>query len=262
MKWHVGTIGFGYQQWQGVFYPPQMRSASYMGHYSEFFDSVEIDSTFYGTPAVAKVVRWRQAVGERFTFCPKVPRLITHELRLQSTAVAEMAAFVSAVAHFQHKLGAVLIQLPPDFTTAEQPALKHFLAQLPTHEMRFAVEFRHRSWEVKPTADLLYQYNVCWLAADYVIMPHRIHPTANFLYLRFLGRHGRYQTKNEEKRNPTADITRWHGQVMAHKEKFEHIFAYFNNDFAGYSPKSANRLKQLAGLPTRYPKLPTQARLF
>ncbi|MCA9979280.1 MAG: DUF72 domain-containing protein [Anaerolineales bacterium] len=262
-NWHIGTVGFGYDQWQGVFYPPALKPSRYLSHYAQFYTAVEIDSTFYGTPPPDRVQRWAQAVPDHFRFAVKTPRFITHDLRLQTTAVADMHTFLQALAPLGQKLGTVLIQLPPDFTTAESTELTTFLDTLPSQTTRFALEFRHLSWETRATADLLRARHICWAAADYVIMPKKIHPTADFLYLRLLGKHGRYQSKDHERRDPTADLQHWLDELgKEYMPPFSDIFAFANNDFAGYSPRTANRLKELVGQPTAVPQIPRQVSLF
>lgn len=255
----LGTVGYAYQPWVGVFYPAGLSSRSYLTHYSQFFNSVEIDSTFYGTPGREKVQTWAQAVPAGFTFCPKTPRQITHEQRLSNPAA--MQQFIDTMREFGEKLGVILIQLPPDFTAAEQDALRRFLGQLPTSDLKFAVEFRHLSWVNEQTAGWLREAGVGWVAADYTILPRQIVPTCDFLYLRFLGEHGRYETKDHERRDPTADLHHW-VSLLQKIPPFKQIFGYFNNDYAGYSPISCNRFKTMLGLPAVHPQLPRQASLF
>lgn len=262
-RWHIGTVGFGYEQWHAVFYPLGLKPSQYLSHYAQFYDAVEIDSTFYGTPPPDRVQRWGLAVPPHFRFAFKTPRAITHDLRLTTTAVVEMHTFLQTLTPLGEKLGVVLIQLPPDFSTAESAELDAFLGTLPTSKVRFAIEFRHTSWETRATADLLRAHRACWVAADYVVMPKKVHPTADFLYLRLLGAHGRYDTKDHERRDPTADLRHWLAELeQAHVPPFEVIFAFANNDFAGYSPRSANRLKEMVGQPTAVPQIPHQPTLF
>ena len=78
----VGTMGWGYADWSGSFYPAEVASRDYISHYARTFNAVEIDSTFYATPRETQVKHWAKVTPETFLFCPKVPRLITHELRL------------------------------------------------------------------------------------------------------------------------------------------------------------------------------------
>lgn len=260
IEYQLGTVGFSYKQWHGVFFPAGMPQRSYLSHYARFFNSVEIDSTFYGTPPAATVERWRQQTPDAFTFALKTPQQITHEKRLHDAEEA-MALFVGRARLLAEKLRVILIQLPPDFGLGEKEVLADFLAQLP-QGVRYAVEFRNLAWEEKPTAVLLRQHNICWAAADYTIMPKVIHPTADFVYLRLLGRHGRYVTKDQELRDPSADLAHWVNELARWEGAFKQVFAYANNDFAGYSPRTLERLKQQLGLESELPQVAIQQRLL
>ena len=253
----LGTVGFGYKQWSGVFYPAGMKPASYLSFYSNYFNSVEIDSSFYGTPKADTVVKWGNSVPDTFSLCPKTPQQITHDNRLHRQA-DEMAHFVKTMAQLGGKLGPILIQMPPDFTTAEKPTLLQFLDELPT-TARYAVEFRHLSWEQSDINQQLRQRNICRVSADYVIMPKTLHVTTDFVYIRFLGRHGRYSTKDIELRDPTADLHHWHSQLGDFSGT---VYGYFNNDFSGYSPEACRKFKVIAGLPADLPSNPIQGSLF
>jgi uncharacterized protein YecE (DUF72 family) len=261
--WHLGTMGFSYKEWQGVFYPAGLAARHYLAYYSERFDAVEIDSTFYGTPAPETVERWTAVTPDHFTFCPKTPRVITHEQRLLPGAYDEMDRFLDTMRRLDQKLGAVLIQLPPDFTTQQQPVLARFLERLPT-DLRFAVEFRHRSWEetAESTTDLLQKQRICWATADYIHLSHTIRPTTDFLYLRFIGLHGQFRSKDREQVDKTAVLQTWWQQIQPHLPQMAHVYGFFNNDYAGYSPATCNRFKQIVGLEVEEIRPLQQGRLF
>jgi uncharacterized protein YecE (DUF72 family) len=260
VMWHVGTMGFGYKQWQGVFYPEKLPARARLAFYAERFSAVEMDSTFYGTPAAATVERWRLDTPAGFRICPKAPREITHDLRL-SHAGGLLDHFLDTMRLLGEKLGPVLLQFPPDYTAAERENLASFLGGLP-HDVRFAVEFRHRSWLGEATAGLLRAHAAAWVAADYSYLPKEVWPTTDFVYLRFLGRHGRYVDKTREQEDKTADLQRWVAQVNALEQVPGTGYAFFNNDYAGYSPATANRFKALVGQETAELRPPTQGRLF
>lgn len=258
-EFRLGTVGFGYKEWLGNFYPDKMKSRDYLSHYSQFFDTVEIDSTFYGTPRIESVQRWGQQTPPDFIFCPKTPRVITHDLRLQN--FPSMAEFLTVMRHLGEKLGPILIQLPPDFKTEEKSSLESFLARLPT-DSRYAIEFRHRSWEEPGAVELLQKYAVCFAAADYIHLPPTIQRTTDFLYLRFIGIHGRFRGKDSEQIDVSERLHHWVEQIQPHLPHVKTVYGFFNNDFAGHSPTTANRFKRLWGLPTSYPENPTQERLL
>lgn len=260
IHWHVGTMGFGYKPWDGVFYPEKLPQRNKLASYAERFSAVEMDSTFYGIPAASTVTRWREETPDDFRICPKAPREITHDIPL-AHAVGLLESFADTMRLLGDKLGPIVLQFPPDFRAAERPALADFLPNLP-RDLRWAAEFRHRSWLGEETAALLRVHNVCWVAADYIYLPKEIWPTTDFVYLRFLGRHGRYATKHEEVEDKTADLERWLAQVEPLETDLTGGWAFFNNDYAGYSPGTANRFKRLIGQTPVELSPPQQGRLF
>lgn len=260
VDWRLGTVGFSYKDWDGVFYPEQMPSRSYLAHYSQIFNAVELDSTFYGTPPVERVKQWATTVPADFKFCVKTPRQITHDSHPVHSKT-EMLKFLDVVTLLGGKLGVVLIQLPPSFTAAEYDALAGFLADLPSH-CQYAVEFRHPSWYTRETVTLLTQLGVCWTSTDYVDLPKQVTLTTVFLYIRWLGRHGRFKHKDHEQLDVTSQLAWWWEYIQPHLDRVETIYGFFNNDYAGHSPSTCNRFKTLVGLPAKQPKLPRQDRLL
>lgn len=262
LRWYVGTMGYGYKDWQGVFYPDGLAKTDFLGVYSQHFNAVEMDSTFYGTPRTDYVLRWKEATPDDFVFCPKMPRQITHELRLQS-AEAETDAYLETMRLLQPKLGPILIQFPPDFSREEIDNLSVFIERLPG-DLRFAVEFRHRSWHAAATGELLQAHGICWVSADYLYMPRRVYVTTDFVYIRWLGRHGSYPVKDHERVDRTERLEEWVADVTARHENdgFHTVYGFFNDDYAGHAPATAKRLKRILGLPTDPAPPPQQARLL
>ncbi len=261
IEWRLGTMGYGYKDWQnGVFYPAGLPARAMLAHYSQIFDAVELDTTFYGVPRVNQVRRWAQLTPDDFVFCPKTPRAVTHEGRL-AEAGRLMRAFVDAVRHFGDRLGPILIQFPPEYSRAEIGPLARFLAGLPA-EVRFAVEFRHRSWHASLTGELLQAYRVAWVSADYHYLPRRVYKTTDFLYLRWIGRHGSFSPKTYERLDRSEELAAWWADIRSRWEGIRAIYGFFNNDYAGFSPATCNRFKALVGLPVASAQTPQQGRLF
>lgn len=259
-NWYIGTMGFGYKPWQGTFYPDKLPKAQQLPYYVTQFNALEMDSTFYGTPRIESVERWAAIAPDDFKYCPKAPREITHDLRLAPATEAVLDNFLATMRYLGDKLGPIVIQFPPDFTVAERENLSAFVARLP-RDYRYAVELRHRSWWSDETAGLFREHNVCWIAADYIYLPKEIRRTTDFLYLRFLGRHGQFATKTHEVVDKTADLQQWREQIAAHSDGATEVYAFFNDDYAGHSPGTANRFKRLLGLDVAAGP-PEQGRLF
>ncbi len=261
MEWYLGTMGFAYEQWRnGVFYPAGMAQPQFLPYYSRLFNAVEMDSTFYATPAPDIVHRWMQVTSPDFKISPKVPRRITHELRLIN-AQEEFAHFLDTMRLLGSNLGAIVLQFPPDFTFESVGALIRFFPLLPK-DLRFAVEFRHKSWHRPETAVLLSQHSVCWAAADYIHLPKKLHRTTDFLYLRFIGPHGQFASKDRELVDKTADLQGWYAQIKPHLDEVTAVYAFFNNDYAGFSPATCNKFKRIVGISPDEIRPLQQGRLF
>lgn len=260
VDWYVGTMGFSWRDWSGPFYPTHLASGDYLSYYSRVFNAVEIDSTFYGTPRPDTVRRWAAITPPGFKVCAKVPRLITHELEL-AAAQPVMKGFLDTIRLLEDRLGVILIQFPPSYKITEIHSLAEFLRNLP-EDLKFAVEFRHRSWFSDTTEQLLNEQGVAWAATEYEQLPKRIYPTTTFLFLRFIGRHHRFKEHVQEQVDPTEQLVWWRDQIQEHLDGVAEVFGFFNNDYSGFAPATANRFKSLVGLATTPLDLPPQGTLF
>ena len=257
--WLLGTVGFGYAYWQGVFYPPGTKPADYLSVYAKHFDTVELDTTFHAAPTAERVRRWAEATPETFRFCVKTPKDITHAPGLAGRS-RQMVAFLDTVRAFGEKLGPVLLQFPPSFDASEAPELRTFLRGLP-RDARLAVELRHPSWDADATADLLREFGVSWVAADYLQEPWALVATTDFLYVRWIGVHGRFPTLDRERIDVTQRLEWWREQISGLKE-VRTVWGFVNNDYSGFAVATCNRMKRLVGQPVRAPTDPEQGELF
>jgi uncharacterized protein YecE (DUF72 family) len=259
-KWYLGTIGFGYKDWQGPFYPARTPQRERLSYYSKVFNAVELDTTFYAAPRQSSVQAWAASTPPEFRFCAKTPRLITHELGLKD-AQGLMLEFVESLTPLQDKLGPILIQLPPKYTEENYSVLREFLEYLP-QAYKFAIEFRHRSWYNAKTAELLSLFNICWVSVDLPNLPKQISPTTNFLYIRWIGLHGTYKHHTYERVDKTTELKWWMDGIKPYLVDRQLVYGFFNNDYAGYAAGTCNRFKAIAGLSINEPEIPLQGRLF
>jgi uncharacterized protein YecE (DUF72 family) len=260
MDWRIGTMGFSYPDWVGPFYPIKSKASDFLQAYARAFDTVELDTTFHAAPSPERVARWAEQVPEHFRFCPKAPRAITHDQSL-TTAGGAFRDFLRAVRHFGPKLGPVVLQFPPSFTAREFGKLRIFLRELP-EDIRFALEFRHPTWENEQTFDLLQKARCAWVAGDYGVDPFPVHPTTDFLYVRFIGIHQQFDTHARERIDMHDRLAWWKQQLDVHDRMTVATYALFNNDFAGHAPATANRLKALVGQPATTATREMQTTLF
>lgn len=267
---HIGTQGWNYDDWVGAFYPRGTKSAAYLDLYARAFDTVEIDATFYAIPTAAAINSWRSRAPEGFTYALKLPQQITHEQRLHDSA-ATLTEFCERVRGLNEKLGVVLIQLPPDFSPRSWPALEKFVALLPA-AVRFAVEFRDRAWLseklIEQLLSLLTEHKVALALVDSPWIPRALslrlvaRPTADFAYVRWLGTReltefSRVQIEREQ------ELQAWAAACASLRERVATTYGYFSNFYQGHAPASANRFKELVGLPVVAPEeLSAQPSLF
>ena len=260
VDYFIGTMGFSYKEWAGTFYPTGLRSADYLTYYSQIFNAVEIDSTFYGVPKISSVTRWREQSPEDFKICLKVPRSITHESGLVNVG-RELDSFFQAIAPLHETLGVILIQFPPSFDTAHAKVFTDFLEQLPKNQT-FAVEFRHSSWYIPQTTDLLSKYSICWAASEFPGVPREVDLTTDFVFIRLVGQHGRFAAHNQEQIDVVPQLEKWWTWIQSKADQVHSMYVFFNDDYSGHAPASANRLKEIMGLPVIKPDIPQQMSFF
>lgn len=271
-------MGFSYADWSGVFYPADLPPHKRLAYYSRVFNAVEIDSTFYGVPRLESVRRWSASTPPDFRFCLKVPRQFTHEAGLVGVQ-GDLLKFIDIAQSLDEKLGALLFQFPPSFGPDRLPALLTCLAGLPRGP-RYAVEIRHQSWYTagdepgeiaagEPSlARALKSLGVCWAATEYPNLPRRITRTSDFLYLRWIGQHGAFQRHHVERIDRSAQLRQWQQvlqselSALSDHQRADAVFGFFNNDYAGFAAGTANRFKELAGLPVKPFLQPQQRTLF
>lgn len=161
----VGTSGFAYQEWVGPFYPPGTKPAGMLEVYAGAFPSVEVNYTFRRTPAPAMLEGWAARTPAGFSFACKAHQGITHYSRLSGAAGERLENFLGALAPLGDRLGPVLFQCPPNLRY-DPGVLDEFLAALAGRPQRFAMEFRHASFDTDEVRSRLAGAGVAWCVAD------------------------------------------------------------------------------------------------
>ena len=229
MKIHVGTSGYGYKEWKGIFYPEKISPKEMLRFYSEHLGAVEINNTFYHMPTEAVLSSWAEQVPDDFVFAIKAPQVITHLKRLRNVG-AETDYLFRTLAVLERKLGPVLFQFPGSFH-ADHPALKDFLDLIP--DMSCAFEFRSPSWLNVEILDLLRERRCSLCIADTDENPtNEIIDTAPWGYLRL--RRSDYTN---------ADLSQWVERIFS--QKWERAFVFFKHEEEAKGPEMAMRFREL-----------------
>ncbi|QQG48015.1 MAG: DUF72 domain-containing protein [archaeon] len=243
----IGTSGWSYKEWNGVFYPSS--STNKLSYYATVFGTVEIDSTFYAYPSKGLVFGWARYTPDDFVFSAKLPRLLTHEKRLDASkgVEADLIRFLSLMKPLiaGGKMGPILIQLPPSFTYSQDyDALKAFLGVLP-EDVRFAVEFRHPSWLKEEVWSLLKSKNVANVIVDEPLLPPDPVVTADFSFIRW---HGRGSRPWYNYRYSDAQLSDWVPRVNEVASRVKKTFGYFNNHFHGFAVENSVKMMGKLGV--------------
>ena len=156
---YIGTSTFTAAGWEGSFYPSGAKPYDYLQYYSQRFNSVEVDSTFYRIPSQAMVQAWDRKTPDGFTFAAKIPQVITHQKVLVECDL-EFKQFLTAMDFLGAKLGPLLFQFGY-FNWNVFPTVKDFMARLRPflnklpQDHKFAVEIRNKTWLVPQFIELL-----------------------------------------------------------------------------------------------------------
>ena len=237
-KIHVGTSGWHYKHWRGLFYPEKIAAGDMFKFYARHFDTVEINNSFYRLPLPSTFDSWRDNSPRNFLFAVKGSRFITHMKKLKDP-VASSEKFFANVLRLEPKLGPVLFQLPPHWGLNLE-RLTEFLESLPK-ENRYVFEFRDESWLVSEAYEALRAHNAAFCIHDLANMRTPLEVTADFTYIRF---HGPGNAKYSGSYS-TAALRGWASRINEWRRNKIDVYAYFNNDIGGHAITNALELKAL-----------------
>ena len=237
--WRVGTSGWVYQGWRGVFYPADLPQNRWYAHYAQDFDTTEINYSFYRLPSEATFERWRNQAPPGFAYSVKANRYLTHLKRLKDAADA-LERFLGRVRLLGDTLGPILWQLPPRFP-ADAARLANFAGLLP-REMTHVFEFRDPRWFIPSVRSVLEQAHFSFCISDMPDLACPLWVTSKTVYMRFHGSGvvygGLYGPGGLEK---------WAQHIRGWSCEDRAVYAYFNNDAFGFAVEDARTLKRMLG---------------
>lgn len=238
-KLHIGTSGWSYKHWMELFYPKGTRPEKYLEYYMTQFSCVELNSSFYHLPNNATVSGWMRRTNKSFLFCPKMSRIITHQLRLKNIE-EPLGRFFNIFEGLKSKMGPVLVQLPPGLRF-DEPSVNDFFEHVKVYNgYRFAVEVRHSSWITDAFLNLLEKNKFAFVIADSgKRFPHYEAVTTDFVYLRFHGSGQLYASDYSEQ-----ELKQYAEKIKGWLSEGKECWVFFNNDFGGYAIKNALQLIQ------------------
>lgn len=231
---YVGTSGYQYDHWRGVFYPEKLPKREWFAHYASTFDTVEINNTFYRLPAESVFEEWESAAPNGFTYALKYSRFGSHRKKLKDPR-QHVPNMVQRARKLKKKLGPILVQLPPHWN-ANIDRLDEFLKALPRN-IRWAFEFRDESW-LNDAVFAQLKKKKCALCIHDAIRNHPLTTTTDWTYIRF---HGNGYAGNYS----NTELRRWSHWIADRLSDSMDAYAYFNNDAKGYAINNALTLQEL-----------------
>lgn len=229
----IGTSGYHYDHWAGVFYPESLPRSRWFEHYAARFDTVEINNTFYRLPGASTFDDWRERAPDGFLYALKFSRYGTHLKHLKDPAET-VGNFLEVARRLDDRLGPILVQLPPGWR-ADPGRLRGFLAAAPA-DLRWAVEVRDPSWLCPQVYEVLREAGAALCIHD-MIEDHPQQLTARWTYLRY---HGRDCAGGYAHQKLAAEADR----IARRLAEGTDVYAYFNNDVGGHAISDAADLRR------------------
>lgn len=256
----IGCSGWSYSDsferggWVKVFYPDAQTKK--LQYYSQFFNTAEIDATFYEKFYMYMTkdtfTAMTRTTPDNFQFSIKVPETVTHDKRLDVTkgAMALLDEFLDKISPLRvsNKLGAVLLQLPPSFTVKEFRNTEEFLDRLP-RGYDYAIEFRNPSWNTEGPWEMLKHYNIAAVMTDSP-EPDKLQflsqpiVTANHTFIRW---HGRQVKPRYKYLYSKEELKPWVDKLNQVSTETAVVRGYFNNHYGARAVVNAIQFKEMLG---------------
>ncbi|MFC5929300.1 DUF72 domain-containing protein [Cryobacterium melibiosiphilum] len=234
----IGTSGWSYDHWTDVLYPPGLPAHERLARYTDRFDSVELNASFYRWPRDSTFASWRRRMPPGFALSVKAPRGLTHAKRLYAPE-----AWIDRIAGGWHQLGdrraVLLVQLDPRHER-DDARLDYFLSLLPPW-IRVAVELRHESWHDDAVFHLLERHGAAYCVMSGAHLPCVLRATADVVYLRLHGPDHEYLYGGSYS---DQDLSWWADRIRDWQHSGREVFAYFNNDGGGNAVRNADTLRR------------------
>lgn len=242
-KIEIGTSGFYYRS--NKFYPKNLNEHKLV-YYSKFFNTVEINSTFYKLPTIKTFENWYKTTPKDFLFTIKLSKEITHINKLKINKITQplIMQFLESVSGLKSKLRIILIQLPKSFKF-DQIILETFLAyffsqlKIKNKKCKLVIEFRDERSFNSECYEILKKYKIGLVINDSPYFPKVKKFTANFTYIRMHGPLSLYTSNYSH-----LQLNKLKSEIDSFPKNLKQIFIYFNNDYNGFATENAQYLNK------------------
>lgn len=234
-KHFIGTSGWQYWHWKGIFYPEDFSSKNFFDYYVKYFNTTEINATFYRDVRESTFLKWYKNSPKNFIYSVKLNRTITHFKRLKVDRIT-LANYLKKYSLLKEKLGVILVQLPPSLKF-DGCLLEDFISILDKN-FKYAIEVRNKSFICDNFFEILSKNNISFCIADSAgRYPYYECITADFVYIRLHGHEKLYASNYSDE-----ELSRYANKIKLWSKK---TFVYFDNDFSGFAVSNALTLKKM-----------------
>ena len=220
-KWFIGCSGFAYKEWKEFFYPAGLPPSKWFQYYTQHFNTVELNVTFYRFPTIKSLQGWYDKAPDGFVFSAKVPRWITHYRKFEETERMLGDFYGLLKDGLKEKMGCVLFQLPGNFEYSKEK-LQKMVEQL-DYSFTNAIEFRNEGWWCKNVMATLKKNNIAFCGVSYPKLPNDAVMNTPVPYYRFHGVPKLFFSEYSK-----AFVKKIYKQLNE-KKNLKTIYVYFNN---------------------------------
>jgi uncharacterized protein YecE (DUF72 family) len=251
---HIGTSGYSYEDWKGVFYPQGIKSGDMLAYYSQHFGFTEINSTYYKIPNAFMMYNMQKKTGDDFLFTVKLHQSMTHG---RNASKLDYDSFIEAVNVLEQvgKLGCLVGQFPYSFHFNKENM--DYILRLKERliDFKISVEFRNNKWLNEECFQFLKANDIGYICVDepalYGLPDTSCIATSQVAYLRLHGRNSqKWWNHNESYERydylySEQELLEWKDKIIKLEEEASSCFVSFNNHFRAQAVINARMLGEL-----------------
>ncbi len=236
----VGTSGYSFADWIGVFYPYHISKGKMLDHYVQHFPTVEINSTYYRIPHPAVIYNMVKKTPSHFDFMVKVPQSFTHR---RTEIESDILLFRESIRPIidSGQLAGCLAQFPYSFKRSKEALEYVARCREAVEPSKLFVEYRHSSWSSSSVVERMAAERIGYVSVDEPalsgLMDRDVHLTTDTVYVRLHGRNNDgWWVSGEQRYNylySEQELEEWRAKLEEIRNKVARIYVYFNNCYDG-----------------------------
>jgi uncharacterized protein YecE (DUF72 family) len=255
MEIKLGTSGYSFEDWRGSFYPAQIAKGKMLDHYQAYFNTVEINSTYYRIPHPAIMYNIVKKTQPEFEFILKANQNLTHQRRQIETPAKEFHESIRPIAD-RGQLKGILAQFPWSFKFSQRNLDYLTICRELMQPYPLFVEFRHDGWLRKETYAALEAAGIGYVSVDGPrlrgLLPPEMRLIGDTAYIRLHGRNADHWWNGGPLRYDYLysrdELTEWKEKLDRLKGQAQKAFIFFNNCHLGQAVKNARDMMQMLDL--------------